>query len=245
MSEFPLDGPPRARGSAPRLAWLFDVDGTLLLTDGASREAFASAVAQHLGVEDDLRDIAFAGSTEPRILGDILYKHGRRFAGGEEPRFWATVFERMRALLHPERGRLLPGVPELLDAIEAESGWVKGLLTGNMTGMAAIKLRRFHLAERFAFGTFGQEAENRDALARLAVERVRSAYGIPPSRCIVVGDTEHDIRCARFAGARVVAVATGTRRREELAAYQPDLLLDDLAELNDLLAWARRIAAGE
>ena len=51
-----------------RLAWLFDVDGTLLLTEGAAREAFACAVRDHLGVADDLQDIGFAGRIEPLIL---------------------------------------------------------------------------------------------------------------------------------------------------------------------------------
>src|SRR5438876_508342 len=62
---------------APRLAWLFDVDGTLLLTEGAAREAFVHAVRVGLEVEDDLRDIGFAGRTEPWILADILSKYGR------------------------------------------------------------------------------------------------------------------------------------------------------------------------
>src|SRR5947208_2875162 len=110
MTGVPRSGSPRAAPVVPRLAWLFDVDGTLLLTEGASREAFAGAVAAHFGVVDDLTDIAFAGRTEPLILGDILEKHQRRFEDGEESRFWAAVFRNLRALLHPERGRLLPGV---------------------------------------------------------------------------------------------------------------------------------------
>ena len=98
---------------------------------------------------------------------------------------------------------------------------------------------------RYFYRRSAQSAARVLTVSSFSASEITVAYGIPPSRCIVVGDTEHDIRCARFAGARVVAVATGTRRREELAAYQPDLLLDDLAEFNDLLAWARRIAAGE
>ena len=112
-----------------------------------------------------------------------------------------------------------------------------------MTGMAEIKLRRFRIQDRFAFGAFGQEAADRNDLARLAIGRVGAAYGIPASRCIVVGDTEHDIACARAAGAHVVAVATGTRRRGELEPLHPDLMLDDLSEPAALLEWAREIAA--
>ena len=226
-----------------RLAWLFDVDGTLLTTEGAAREAFAAAVSLTLGVEDPLGDIPFAGRTEPLILEDILARHRVRFLDGDEARFWDRVFDAMRAAFRPPRGRLLPGVEPLLDRIASEPAWVPGLLTGNMTEMARIKLERFGIRGRFAFGAFGEEAEDRNALACVAVARVAKCYGVPPARCVVVGDTEFDIACARAAGARVVAVATGTRSRAVLAKHAPDLLLDDLADPARLIEWARRIAA--
>jgi phosphoglycolate phosphatase-like HAD superfamily hydrolase len=224
-----------------RLAWLFDVDGTLLTTEGAAREAFAAAVSQTLGVEDPLGDIPFAGRTEPLILEDILARHRVRFLDGDEARFWDRVFDAMRVAFRPPRGRLLPGVEALLDRIAAEPAWVPGLLTGNMTEMARIKLERFGILERFAFGAFGEEAADRNALACVAVGRVKERYGVPPARCVVVGDTEHDTACARAAGARVAAVATGSRSRAELEPHGPDLLLDDLSDPAPLIEWAQRI----
>ena len=163
-----------------RLAWLFDVDGTLLVTEGAAHQAFVLAVRDVLGIDDDLADIAFAGRTEPLIVADILTKHERRFVDGEEPRFWNAVFDHMRQVFPPTRGRLLPGVPELLEAVEGERDWVSALLTGNMTQMARIKLMRFGIVDRFAFGAFGEEARDRNALAQVAVERA-GRHGVPPS----------------------------------------------------------------
>jgi phosphoglycolate phosphatase-like HAD superfamily hydrolase len=194
-----------------------------------------------LHAEDDLADVAFAGRTETSIIRDILDKHGRSFVDGEEARFWSSVYAHMRQALHPGRGRLLPGVLELLDAVGAEPAWAVGLLTGNRTEMARIKLSHYGIADRFGFGGFGEETAHRDDLARLVVERVRARHGIPPERCIVIGDTEHDVSCARAAGARVVAVATGSRSRAELEAYGPDRLLDDLRDRDALIAWARSL----
>ena len=231
--------------TARRLAWLFDVDGTLLLTGGAARRAFACAARDRLGVEDDLADISFSGRIEPLILRDILRKHRLSLDVVEEACFWDSVFGHMRRLLGPGQGRLMPGVPDLLDRIEAEPGWVLGLLTGNMTQMARIKLGHFGLDGRFAFGGFGEMAPDRDALARALVRRVGRETGVPARRCIVVGDTEHDVACARAAGARVIAVATGTASLAELAACEPDLLADDLADAESVLLWARSVAAGD
>jgi len=226
---------------ALRLAWLFDVDGTLLLTDGAAKQAFVLAVRDLLGRDDPLDDIAFAGRIDPRILGDILAKHGVEPSHGLIHRFWDTIVMHMHSVLHPGRGRLMPGVPPLLDAIAAEPQWGMALLTGNFTRMAELKLRHFGLAGRFAFGAFGEEAGDRDELACLAVRRVAERWGLPPRHCIVVGDTVHDIACARAAGARVVAVATGYTPRAELEARGPDLALDDLTDPAALLAWAREL----
>ena len=226
-----------------RIAWLFDVDGTLLLTGGAAREAFARAVEERFGIADDLAGVAFAGRTEPLILADILRVHGLTLPHDDEAHFWHAVFRHMRRALRPGRGQVLPGVVPLLDQVTREPSWIAGLLTGNMTEMARIKLAHYGLAHYFVFGAYGEQAPDRDALARAAVARVGARYGVPPQRCIVVGDTEHDVACARAAGARVAAVATGGVGRERLAACAPDLLLDSLADAGALLAWARAVAA--
>jgi phosphoglycolate phosphatase-like HAD superfamily hydrolase len=225
------------------LVWLFDVDGTLITTDGAAREAFSAALAERLGVHDDLASVPFAGRTDPLILSDILAAAGRTLDAASELEFWQAVWARMDGLLATGRGRVLPGVPGLLDAIALEPGWVPALLTGNRSEMARIKLGRLGIRERFEWGAFGEEAADRNALARVAVARAAERHGATPGQCVVVGDTEHDVACARAAGAWAVAVATGQRDRATLQAAAPDLLLDDLSDAAGLTAWAREIGA--
>ena len=235
--------PPRQApmNSPARLVWLFDVDGTLLTTDGASREVFGRVVARRVGGREDLSDIDFAGRTDPLILADILRSRGAVFDAEDEARFWDAIFDGMGEALG-RRGRLLPGVVALLDALSRRNGWVTALLTGNMTQMAAVKLRHFGVRQRFVFGAFGEEGPDRNAVARVAVSRAAEYHGVPPERCIVLGDTEHDIDCARAAGAAAVSVATGARSRESLAALGPDLLLDDFDSAAELMEWAEGLA---
>jgi phosphoglycolate phosphatase-like HAD superfamily hydrolase len=230
--------------AAKRLVWLFDIDGTLLLTDGASREAFSHALKVVLGIEDDLAQVPFLGRTEPVIVADILSRHDAGLSPADEPRFWNVLFDHMRRILVHPRGHLMPGVPAILDAAARGGEATVALLTGNMTEMARIKLARFGLETRFAFWACGEEAEDRNALAHLAVARARERYGVPAARCVVIGDTEHDIECARAAGAWAVAVATGGTPREVLARNAPDLLLENLADPRDLLEWADATVAG-
>lgn len=225
-----------------RLVWLFDVDGTLIRTTG-SREAFRVATRLLTGNDDTLEGVPFAGRTDPLILADIMVRHGRTLTEVETERFWQVARTVMEGALAEGRGQVLPGVLPLLEAIAREPSWVPALLTGNTGAMARLKLGHFGLADAFAYGAFGDEAANRDALACRAVAEVEHRWGVPAERCVIVGDTELDIACARAAGAKVVAVTTGTRSRAELAAHRPDLLLDDLSDPAPLLDWARALSA--
>ena len=220
------------------LVWLFDVDGTLLLTKGAGRLAMSLALRARFGVDDDLTTIPFAGRTDTLILGDIAARHGLTFRDGDRERYWRDVTAHMRALMDPPRGGLLPGVPAVLDALAAEPAWTRALLTGNVSSMADVKLGVFGIRDRFAWGAFGDEAPDRNELAKLAVRRAAERHGVRPEQCIVVGDTELDVACARAAGAKAVAVATGGTTQEALAAARPDLLLGDLEDAGALIRWA-------
>jgi phosphoglycolate phosphatase len=230
-----------SRSPAP-LVWLFDVDGTLVHTEGAGRAALEAAFLEVFRVANALEGVPLAGRTDPLIIGDALARHGLAFENGDRERFWARAEFHLQRLLSPPKGGVLPGVRELLDAIEGERAHVRGLLTGNMPPFARLKLGAFGLFDRFVFGTYGSDGPDRPAMARVAVARAAERWGVPATRCVVVGDTELDIDCARAAGAHAVAVATGGRTRAQLEPHAPDLLLDDLSDAGALLGWARALA---
>ena len=133
----------------------------------------------------------------------------------------------------------LPGVRTLLDTLAARDDVSLALLTGNFRESAEIKLAHFDLWRYFAWGAFGEEAFERNHLLPIALDRHRERHApIDAADVIVIGDTPHDIRCARSGGARVVAVATGNYDASSLRAHAPDLLLDDLS---DIAAFLRAI----
>jgi phosphoglycolate phosphatase-like HAD superfamily hydrolase len=76
-------------------------------------------------------------------------------------------------------------------------------------------------------------AATRGGLARLAIERARSEGRIAPSaRISLIGDARQDIEAALENGIQAIAVRTGITPVEELEAAQPDLLLEDLTQLD-------------
>jgi phosphoglycolate phosphatase-like HAD superfamily hydrolase len=130
------------------------------------------------------------------------------------------------------RGRVLPGVSELLERLESRGDVALGLLTGNAREAARMKLEHFGLDRYFPFGGFGDRHVDRNDVAKDALGewRRRRAAGDDGEQVWVVGDTPLDVRCARSIRALALAVATGAHTRTQLQAAQPDLLLSDLRD---------------
>jgi phosphoglycolate phosphatase len=79
---------------------------------------------------------------------------------------------------------------------------------------------------------------DRRRLPSLASRRAQALVGYPfaATDVVVIGDTPHDIDCARACGAVAVAVTTGQYTRDELLAERPDHLFDDLADVEKVKA---------
>jgi phosphoglycolate phosphatase-like HAD superfamily hydrolase len=219
---------------------LFDVDGTLILSGGAGVRAMTRAFAQEFGVENGFDGIPVAGYTDRFLLSRALERAGLPDTAETHERFRERYLERLREeIARPSTGwsGVLPGVAALLEAITAGGRHHPALLTGNYEGGARIKLGHFGLAHYFAWGAFGDDSPDRSELARLAVQRARER-AIPEAACTnvwVIGDTPHDITCARAIGARVVAVATGSYSMEQLRECGADVVLADLDDTAGVL----------
>lgn len=222
--------------SSPESVILWDIDGTLLSTGGAGREALDLAFEELFGVPQAFAAVSFGGRTDLGLVGEAFQRAGLTTPDDAAPRLHDRYIGHLRRLLaaRPGRARLLPGLPDVLDQTAPRA--VNALLTGNWREGAAAKLGAVGVWERFRFGAFADDAADRDALVPIARRRALD-HGITPGRVIVIGDTPHDVSCARAGDAIAVAVCTGWSSREELEACRPDLLIEDLPSgLDALLA---------
>ena len=215
-------------------AVLFDVDGTLIKAGGAGREALARGVARVLGAPLDAvrahaRAVDFRGRTDELLIEELVRRAGGVPEAGLDARVVAAYLDELVLALAEVEVEVLPGVHELLAALELREDVAVGLLTGNVREGARRKLDAVGLGWLAARdGGFAEDGRERDALARAAMARL-AAQGVPAGRVVVIGDTPHDVAAARAIGARAVAVASGWTPRAELAPSRPDLLLDTLA----------------
>jgi phosphoglycolate phosphatase-like HAD superfamily hydrolase len=216
---------------------LFDIDGTILLTAGAGRRAIVAALTEEVGFVPAFEAIRFDGKTDPQIVAEMLEAAGQPEPSGS-PRVRALC-ERYVAYLARELDRptarttIMPGVPALLQRLEAEAGVVLGLLTGNLAQGAALKLRSGGIApERFRVGAYGSDAAHRPDLPPIAARRAGSIFGRVPhgDEVVIIGDTPADVACGTGIAARAVAVATGSYSRADLEACGPHAVFETLSD---------------
>jgi phosphoglycolate phosphatase len=85
-------------------------------------------------------------------------------------------------------------------------------------------------------GGYGDSAQDRAAVARVALDRLSAAGCQPdPSQVWIVGDTPRDLACAQAIGVRCALVATGRRTIGELTGLGADIVLPDLSDPRPLL----------
>jgi phosphoglycolate phosphatase-like HAD superfamily hydrolase len=222
---------------------LFDIDGTLLLSHGASLRCYRLAAAELFGRELLAEGMRTAGGLDPLIWRAFCGLNGipPHEAEARHDTFraaYARILE--RELSAGGVAYALPGVPALLDALAARDDVTLGLLTGNYPETGRLKLEAAGLpSARFPVAAWGVDGGHRRDLVPVALARCNEAVGRAPSpeQVVIIGDTPHDVDCALAHGCRAVGVATGGFDAIELRAAGAHHVVPDLSDTEALLAW--------
>jgi phosphoglycolate phosphatase len=235
-----LDAPPGARTQAggeaathQRIAILFDIDGTLIITGGAGATSWRLAFDELYGIPADIGEFTDAGMTDPdvgrRTFAAVLDREPSRAE-------FARLLERRLYYLHQtvadsDHYRVLDGAEELLTKL-IDEGRLLGLVTGNLEAAAHVKLHRANLNRFFSFGGYGSDSTDRGELTRIALTRASVVYGEPlsPDECVVVGDTLHDVESAHAAGMACIGVANDKFSADQLRVGGADYVIASLVE---------------
>jgi phosphoglycolate phosphatase len=214
---------------------VFDWDGTLMDSVG-SIVACTRAVMDELGLgeaaEATIRGTVGLGLRE--TVDSLVPGCGDELYAGILAcyrRHWVETFRDLPLLF--------PGVSGMLGEL-ARSGYLLAVATG--------KSRR---GLEHAFGQTGMRGHFH--ATRTADEAISKPHpqmlldildelGVRPAAAVMVGDSIYDLQMAANAGTHAVAVLSGAHGREELAAWSPRALLDQVVELPEWLAGAGRPA---
>ena len=214
---------------------LFDIDGTLVHTGRAGSRAFGKTIASEFKVPENVEKVRFGGRTDPSLARELFGLNGIPATPENFRRFFGSYVFWLDHLVTNTNGEICRGVLEFIRDLQVlPEPPMLGLLTGNIRLGAEIKLRRYGLWDFFMTGGFADDSEDRNHIAAAALERGRRLLGgnLLGGEILVVGDTPHDIRCGQFIGAKVLAVATGGAKLEELKDHKPGWAVDDLTRVS-------------
>jgi phosphoglycolate phosphatase-like HAD superfamily hydrolase len=221
---------------------LFDIDGTILHSGGAGRDAMEHALATVFGTAGD-SSMRYDGKTDKQIVRESMLSAGISEAEIDarmEQAISLYVATLPSRLGDPDRHvDLYPGVADLIHAVHARDDSVLGLLTGNVESGARLKLGAVGLDfEQFRINAFGSDSELRGELPAIAHRRMQEAFGVTLGGrdVVVIGDTPADISCGRTLGARAIAVATGSYSVADLQAHDPYAVFPDLSDTDAVMA---------
>ncbi|HEY6828871.1 MAG TPA: HAD family hydrolase [Gemmatimonadaceae bacterium] len=217
---------------------LFDIDGTIMLSAGAGGRAVRRALVEVFGGAGPEKH-RFDGKTDPQIVREMMSiaGHAHEHIDARMP----ALFERYLAYLNDELRlsaaaggiRVMPGIFDLLDALEARDDVVLGLLTGNLAQGARAKLNAAGIdPNRFRVGAYGSDHEVRGELPAVAQRRAREELGLSFSGrdMVVIGDTPADLQCGLAIGCRAIGVATGMYSLDDLQQHRPAAVFSNLAD---------------
>jgi phosphoglycolate phosphatase len=219
--------------ASDRIAILFDIDGTLLITGGAGAASWRLAFDELYRIPADIGKFTDTGMTDPDVgrmtFEAVLHRQPERSE-------FTRLLERRLYYLHQtvaesKEYRVLAGVADLLPRL-IEGGYLLGLVTGNLEAAAHIKLHRAQLNRFFSFGGYGSDSTDRGELTRIALRRGALVYGatLTADQAIVVGDTPHDVDGAHAAGMACVGVGSHHFTVDELREAGADYAIASLVE---------------
>lgn len=207
---------------------LYDIDGTLLKVQREFLFGIIHEQLQQFKIEkSESKMKSFAGRTDRGIFMEMIgdLPDADRLFNKFKKRYSETMVQK----LSHNYIELCEGAVESVHEAVA-LGFPVGLCTGNFRPVALKKVQTAGLPGVFKFGGFGEISENRNELPGAADREYRSLFNDRPSpgQYVVIGDTPYDIRCAKFFGAKSVAVTSGGFSEQELSKCQPDLILSSL-----------------
>lgn len=206
---------------------LWDIDGTIC-SSAADKASWRCFAREELGREISWSD-RYPGTTDGFICEEIIKETGLEPTPENISRFREGYLSRLKEEIKNQSYIVHPGVRELLQAVNEL--FSIALLTGNWEQGARIKLARGGFSELFPVGAFSDDSNRRDELGPIALERAGEFFSREFNSVWIIGDTIHDIRCARACGARALSVATGNYSLDALAAEKPDYIVKDLSDV--------------
>lgn len=211
---------------------IFDMDGTITLTESFHHRAFAEVFREH-GIPYDFKDHMkrFAGAGSEVTFKTIFQEHGKALDPEEIKELQAKKKELYIKIVQEMEIPTVPGVAEFVQRIQVK-GLKKIIATGN-SNLDAVRfiLKKVGLLEYFPDILSIKEVGRGKPFPDVFVEAAKR-LGCATSECVVLEDAINGVQAAKAAGIRCIAFET-TTKREELLKAGAEVVLKDYYKLTD------------
>lgn len=223
---------------------LFDIDGTLMITKGASSRCMKRAGTIVIGPTFNWSPIT-VGTLDPQIFDQLSFANGIAPTDELRQQYKDAYLSELEQELHKrvEDITVMPGIELLIDSLyqraETQEDVVLGVLTGNFRRATELKLSLSGLGlDRFRVIICAEDGQTRDDLPQIAMRQAeqRTDRPITPSNTYIVGDTPRDIQCAQANDCQCISVATGRYSQQQLAEAGGRCVFASLADTDAVMA---------
>ncbi len=144
------------------------------------------------------------------------------------PYFWSSY--RDNVCVH---SRLYDGVIEGLDYMQAQ-GYRLGCVTNKARSFTMPLLDQIGISAYFELAICGDDTalKKPDPLPLLTAA---NQLGVNAEESLMLGDSRSDVQAARAAGFQIICMSYGYNHGEDIRSYEPDAVIDSMAELKELI----------
>ena len=214
-----------------KLFW--DIDGTLLRTNGAAAKPFAFAASELIGKEIIIDRKQMSGLTDYEIAKKLLESSNKKIDLKKISRMLDVYCELLPQSLKVGNVEKVGKINETLEMLSRIKTIKISIGTGNCLSGLNVKLSHVELLHFFDLDDIFYASEinwSRELIMEQAFKSLDlNQVGI------VIGDSPRDIEVAKKSNLKVVAVTSGAHTRNELIVHGPDAILDSNWGLNELL----------
>ncbi len=197
---------------------IWDIDGTLLNTNGIGVIPFEDSISEVVGKKMKLERKKFSGYTDFEILEDLLINAGLPALTRAQFLSFKDLYNlKLKFALGNNPAKALKGASDFL-RLTHQYNWIHNFVgTGNlfecsMHKLKSAELMKYFSPERIYHCDFNQKS-------RLSII-TKASQNISKNQ-VIIGDSPRDIAIARELKIPIIAVATGHHTFEELSSLNP------------------------
>ena len=145
------------------------------------------------------------------------------------------IFRELYAENTSVRSRLYDGVSEALEFLKSTDVKI-GCVTNKASEFTLPILNDLGISDYFETVLCGDQVERKKPDPQPLIMSAEK-LGVSPSASMMLGDSMSDVKAARAAEFSIICMSYGYNHGEDIRDYNPDVVVDSMAEIKDLVAW--------